>query len=164
MPQFNPDYFSTQIVWLVITFGAMFFLMWKIALPRISDILEERDHKINDSLRKAELLKEDAETAMAAYEKTMADARAHAQETLRSVREQHASEAADRNAELSEKLSAQIADAEGRIADERAKALKEVRGIAADITQTAAERLTGTKVTKKAVTGAVDAVLKGAAS
>lgn len=162
MPQFDPAVFAPQIIWLFVTFAVLFYLMWKKALPRISDILEERDHKINDNLRKAELLKEDAETAMTAYERTMAEARARAQETLREVRERNATEAAERHSSLSERLAGEIGSAEARIAEERDRALGGIRDIATEVAQDAVERLSGITVTKNAATGAVDAAMKGA--
>ena len=161
MPQFDPAAWPSQILWLVLCFATLFFLMWRIALPRISEILEERDHKINDNLRKAELLREDAEGAMAAYEKTMADARLRAQDTLRSVRERAATDAAERNTALSERLSSEITAAEARIAEERSKAVAGVRDIATEIAQVATERLGGSRVTKAAATTAVTTAMEG---
>lgn len=160
MPQFDPDVFSPQLVWLVITFVALYLLMSRIALPRISDVLEEREHKINDNLRKAERLREDAEEAVAAYEKRMADARAKAQEALRRAREQMAAAAAERHAQLSERLAEEVSAGEARIDKARAKAVEGIRDVAIDIAASAAQRLIGGRIDKKTVTGAVDAAME----
>ena len=164
MPQFDPTVWSTQIIWLVITFVALYVLMSRIVLPKISDVLEERDHKINDSLRKADLFKEDAEEAYAAYEKTMVEARSGAQEILRGVREEIAATAAERNAKLGERLSVQTAEAEARIVSQRAEAAKGLADIAAGIAADAVAKLSGAKVTKTAAAKAVAAVREGAGS
>ena len=58
MPQFDPSVWPPQLIWMVITFVALYFLMSRVALPRITDVLEEREFKINDALRKATGLKE----------------------------------------------------------------------------------------------------------
>ena len=158
MPQFDPTYFSTQIIWLVITFVALYLIMARTILPRISDVLDERDHRINDSLRKADLFKEDAEAAYATYERTMADARARSQEILRGVRERITAEAAERHAVLAERLGAEAAKAETRITGQRAEAAKSLADMASDIVADAALRLTGAKVTKKSATAAVASV------
>ena len=63
MPQFDPAVWSPQLIWLAISFVALYFLMSRVALPRISDVLEEREFKISDALRKAEGLRDDAEDA-----------------------------------------------------------------------------------------------------
>ena len=160
MPQFQPEFFSPQLVWLAITFLLLYFLMSRVALPRIGAVIEEREHKINDNLRKAEMLKQEAEAAVAAYEKRMADARAKAQETVREIREQMASEAAERHEQLNQRLASEIADGEARIAEARAKAVANVRDMAVEVAAAAAARLIGGPVEHAAVAGAVDQVLQ----
>jgi F-type H+-transporting ATPase subunit b len=160
MPQFDPAVWPPQLIWLAICFVALYFLMARVALPRISDVLEERSFKINDALRKAEGLKADAEDAAAAYEKLMTDARAKAQEEVRVVREQAAAEAAQRHAEINKRLSEEIAAAETRIAEARTQAVAGVRAIAVDLATAVTERLIAEKVDAKTVAAAVSTSLK----
>ncbi len=162
MPQFNPDILEPQIFWLIVSFALLYWLLKTHAIPRISEVLEEREHKINDSLRKADLLRDDAEAKMAEYERTMAEARVHAQDTVRAVRERIAQEAAEQNAELSARLQLEVSAAEARIGKAREEAMANMRTMSIDISQAAAERLVGSKVTKTSVTAAVDHVLKAA--
>jgi F-type H+-transporting ATPase subunit b len=49
MPQFDPSSFSSQLFWLAICFGLIYFSMSKIFLPRIRDILKDRHNEINSS-------------------------------------------------------------------------------------------------------------------
>ena len=88
MPQFDPAVWVPQLIWLVITFMALYLLMSRVALPRVSEVLEEREVRINESLRKAERLRLNAEDAIASYEKTIADVRAKAAEEVRTTREE----------------------------------------------------------------------------
>jgi F-type H+-transporting ATPase subunit b len=162
MPQFDPAVWSPQLIWLAICFVALYFLMARVALPRISDVLEEREFKISDALRKAEGLRDDAEDAAAEYEKMMADARAKAQDEVRAVREQAAAEAAERHAELNARLSGEIAAAEGRIAAARDEAVAGVREIAEELSAAAIERLLGEKADSQVVAAAVETSIKGA--
>ena len=115
MPQFDPAVWVPQLVWLAITFVVLYLLMAKVALPRVGEVLEEREQRINESLRQAEELKQNAEDAVADYEKTIADVRAKAAQELKAARERAAEEAAERNAELGERLAGQISAAEARI-------------------------------------------------
>lgn len=162
MPQFDPSQFSPQIFWLVISFVALYWLMAKIALPRIKDVLEEREFRINDNLRKAENLKKDAEDAMAAYEKLMADARIKAQEQVNAVRERAQIEAQERHAELGERLSAEVAAAEARIGRARDDAVAGMREMALEAAGLAVERLTGVRPAADAVASSIDRIMKGA--
>lgn len=161
MPQFDPAVWPPQLIWMAITFVALYFIMSRVALPRISDILEAREFKINDALRKADGLRQDAEDAAAAYEKVMADARSKAQAEVRAVRERAEREAAERHAELNAKLSEEVAQAEASIADAREAAVASIREMAIEAAASATERLIGEKADAKSVGAAVDAVMKG---
>jgi F-type H+-transporting ATPase subunit b len=159
MPQFDPAVWVPQLVWLAITFIVLYLLMARVALPRVSDVLEEREVRINESLRKAEMLRLRAEDAIAAYEKTIADVRAKAAEEVRTAREQAAAESAERNARLSERLAREIGAAEERINRARTAAIAGLRDVAAAVSGAAVERLIGQRLEPKALASVVDAVL-----
>ena len=61
MPQLDPEFFVSQLFWLVVTFSFLFFFLWKVSLPRISSVLEKRENKINNDIKKAKLLQIEAE-------------------------------------------------------------------------------------------------------
>lgn len=155
MPQFDPEVWSPQIIWLIISFVVLYFLMARLALPRISDVLEEREFRINDSLRKAEGLKQDAEDAIAAYEHMMSEARAKAQAQVRAAKEEAAAQAAARHAELTERLAHDITAAETRIVKAREEATAGIRDMAIDVVGLAAERLIGQKPPAESVSTAI---------
>lgn len=160
LPQLDTSTYAPQVIWLAITFGVLYVLMTRVALPRISHVLEERRHKIDQNLEKAESLKGDAEAAAAAYEGAMADARARAGDVLSDVREGAARDAAERQAELGARLHADIQEAEAGIAEARDKAVAGIRDLAAEVAHSAAEKLAGETVDAGAVRSAVDAALK----
>ena len=56
MPQLNPEFFISQLFWLVITFTFLFIFLWRISLPRISSVLEKREYKINEDIALAKKL------------------------------------------------------------------------------------------------------------
>ena len=160
MPQFDPAVWVPQLIWLVITFMVLYLLMSRVALPRVSEVLEEREVRINESLRKAERLRLNAEDAIASYEKTIADVRAKAAEEVRAAREEAAAEAAERNAQLNERLVAQISAAEQRINKAREAAIAGLRDVAVTVSGAALERLIGQQVDERSLTSAVDTVLR----
>jgi F-type H+-transporting ATPase subunit b len=159
MPQFDPAVWMPQLVWLAITFVVLYLLMARVALPRVSEVLEDREARINESLRQAERLRHNAEDAVAAYERTIAEVRAKAAAEVRTAREQAAAEAAQRNAELSERLAAEISAAEQRINQAREAAIAGLRDVAITVSGAAVERLIGQRVEATALASAVDAVL-----
>ena len=76
MPQLEQiDTYLSQVIWLVISFAVLYVVMWKGALPRVADVLQERQERIDDDLDRAEKLKSEAEAALEAYEATVGTCR-----------------------------------------------------------------------------------------
>lgn len=163
MPQLDVATFLPQLVWLAITFVALYLLMARIALPRIGDVLEARLKRIEGNLEKAEALKQEAEAAREAYEKSLEGARAGAHAKLTAAADRLAVEAAQRRNALEETLEIQAKAAEERIHGARDEALREVRAIAKDIAGDAAAKLIGAKPDDKAIDDALDAAARGQA-
>jgi len=142
MPQLEQiDTYLGQIFWLFVTFGFLYLILWKAALPRVSSVLQDRQARIDDDLRKAEEFKKEADEAMAAYDKLVADARADAQAVIREAGEAMAAEATARQEALSEKIKADISAAEERIAQARQQAVASIQTVAAEVAQAATARL-----------------------
>ena len=161
MPQLEQiDTYLSQVVWLVLTFGILYLVLWRSALPRISQILVTRQERIDGDLRKAAELKSEAETVLAAYEEAAAKARAEAQAILRDSTERFAAEAAERNDALTAQLAEEAAAGEARIEAARERAMADVETVAAELSELAAERLTGTPADRAAAEAAVEQVMK----
>jgi F-type H+-transporting ATPase subunit b len=160
MPQFDPASFAPQLVWLGITFLALYLLMSKLIIPRISGILAQREDRIDGNLQRAEALKEEAAQVLAAYQKAIADARAQAQSTLAKAAADIAADSAAREADFAKKMADQTAGAEAGIRAAKDRALADVRGIAAEVAALMAGKITGAPVDAGAVVQAVDGVMK----
>lgn len=163
LPQLDASTFSAQVVWLVITFVILYVLMAKVALPRIGEVLEERQNKIDDNLAKAEELKSQADAASEAYETSLSNARTKAHDAIREVKEKAASEAADRQSALNAKLKAQISESEQAIKVARDEALAGITDVATDVASSVVEKLVGKAPDGKSVSGAIAAALKSRA-
>ncbi len=160
MPQLDISTFSTQIVWLVITFAALFLVMWRVAVPRISDALEQRQTRMDDNLNKAAEFKKEAEAAIEAYEKSLADARESAHSAIADAQATLASETAAKDAELSAKIKSMLSESEASINKATEEAMDNVRAVAEEVAAAAVERLLGDAVDGSVVSSAVDAATK----
>jgi len=160
MPQFDPTFFAPQLFWLLVTFVVLYFLMSALAMPKIGAVLEERQRKIDDNLDKAAQLKAEADAAIAAYEKALAESRAQAQQILRTSAEALAKQSEAKQKELGDKLAAQIKAGEARITAAKDQALAHVRDVAVDVAKTAAQKLTGLSIDDDQVTSAVTAAMQ----
>ena len=160
MPQLCPDWFTNQIFWLVIALLAIFFVLSKIALPRIAAVLAERSGTISNDLASAEDLKRKAVEAEEAYNKALADARAEAQSIAAQTRAEIKADLDDAIAKADAEIAAKAAEGEAKIAEIRAGAMESVSEVAKDV---AAEIVTalGQTADAKTVGDAVAARLKG---
>ncbi len=61
MPQLDPEFFVSQLFWLVVTFSFLFLFLWRVSLPRIGSVLEKRENKINNDIKMAKQLQIEAE-------------------------------------------------------------------------------------------------------
>jgi F-type H+-transporting ATPase subunit b len=161
MPQLDISTFTPQLVWLAIWFVVLYLLMAKLGLPRIAAVVEARRRRREDDLARAAQMKSEAEAASAAYQKTLSDARAQAQATIKETADRLAAEGAERQRALAAVLAEQIAAAERRIAAIKDEALAEVRGIAVDVGRAVVEKLTGMTPDRARLAAAVDGSLGG---
>jgi len=164
MPQFWMEDFAPQMVWLAISFIALYLLMARVALPRVADVLETRHGRIADDLDQAAQLKAQAETVIAEYEAALAEARGNAQATIAQAALAAAAVAEKRNAQVAETLAAEAAAAAGRIDVAKTEALTELRGVAVELAKAAAERLIGAEVASADVDAAVTAAMQNSGS
>lgn len=160
MPQLDVTTFSSQIFWLAVTFTALFLIMWRVSIPRISEVLEARQKRMDDNLARAEKLKKEAEAAMQAYETSLAEARSEAQSAIIEANARLAEEAQARETELGEALAKRIAESEADIAAAMDEAVASIRDAAAEVAASAAERLTGEAPGADAAGAAVDTAIK----
>ncbi len=156
-PPFDPTYFASQLLWLFITFGFLYFVMSRVIIPRIASILEVRHDRISRDLDETQRLKAEADAAHAAYEHELAEAKSNATSIALEATEKVKSEAATAREKVEADLSEKLMQAESRIADIKAKALGEVGTIAQDTTQVIVSELIGGKLTKAEIAKAIAA-------
>ena len=160
MPQFDASTFASQIFWLAVTFIALYFVMARVVVPRIAEVLEARRRRIETNLEKAAALKKDAAAALAAYEKAIGIAREQARGLIAEASARLAETAARQEAETARKLALQVAESEAGIARAVNAAMAGVREAAAATAADVALRLVGERLDRAEAEKAVDAALK----
>jgi F-type H+-transporting ATPase subunit b len=154
-PPFDPTTFAPQLVWLVISFVALYLIMSRLALPRVASVLAERRERIQRDLAEAERLKAETDSALAAYEKSLADARGRAQGLAKDMRDRVASETDRERRRVDEANAAKLVETEARIADTKARALANVDQLAAETAGAIVERLIGQPVAAEDIRQAI---------
>jgi F-type H+-transporting ATPase subunit b len=160
MPQLNPLDWAPQLIWLVITFGILYVLMKRVALPRIGSVIEMRAARIRKDLEAADRLRRETQEAIAAYEQALAEAKASAHTIAQDGRNRMKEEVATERAALERELAAKTADAEARVQAAKMSALKEVNAVAAETASEIVRRLIGLAPSAPEVATAVAAARK----
>ena len=83
MPQLNPEFFVSQLFWLAVTFVFLLIFLWRISLPRISNVLKKRERKISEDLTTAKELQLEAEKIQESIESKLKQARSDASEMIK---------------------------------------------------------------------------------
>jgi F-type H+-transporting ATPase subunit b len=159
-PPFQRDTFASQLVWLLLAFTLLYILMAKVALPRIGSILADRRNRIADDLAYAEHLKRESNAAIAAYEKSLNDARYRAQIVTNERRRQEAAAAKETRQALESQLILRFSESNERIAMAKAAAMANVDSIAADAASSIVERLLGPETVERPLARAASGRLK----
>lgn len=162
LPQLNPHDFAPQLIWLVLTFGALFFLLSKVALPKVGGVIEARRTRIQRDLADAARLKVETEQALSTYESSLASARTRAGGMAKDMRDKLATEVESERAKVDKLVTSRIADAERRITEMKTRAMTEVGQIATDTAEAIVTQLTGKPVSKAEIGQAVALVAKSA--
>ena len=160
LPQLCFDWMPNQIFWLLVALVVIFFILSRIALPRIAAILAERQGTITNDIAAAEDLKVKATEAEEAYEKALADARRNANDIIAETKADIKADLDDAMAKADAEIAAKTAEGEKAIEEIRAGALESIKVVAED---TAREIVTamGGKADANTVDSAVAAQMKG---
>lgn len=163
LPQLNviaDGSYTNQVAWLALTFILLLVIVSRMVLPRVTKVMEEREEKVANDLDTAERLKTDAEEVKAAYEATLANARAKAQEIVVGAKDTIQADIANAQGELDAKLNAKAAEAEAKIAKAREDALAGIDAVATEVATEMVAKLGGVEPKDKAVNDAVKSALE----
>jgi F-type H+-transporting ATPase subunit b len=132
--------------------------MWKVVIPRISGVLEERQSRVENDLERAEQLQLEATSVLAAYEESISNGKLESQKIIQEATLQIAESQAHREAEALERISGMTAEAEGKINAARNDAIAEIRSVAAELVQITVLKLSGSEVSKEEALSTIETV------
>lgn len=160
LPQLDLSTFGNQIFWLIVSLLVLYWVVAKIALPRIGAVLSDRQGAITGDLMAAEEFKLKAKEAEAAYDKALADARTEAGKIVAANRAEIQKELDAAIAHADAEIAARVAESEGRIRQIRDSADSDARAVARDVAAELVRAFGGT-ADQPAIDQAVDRRMKG---
>ena len=161
MPQLDFATFPNQIFWLVVSIVVLYFIVAKVALPRIGSVIEDRHNAVANDIEQAAEFKRKAEEAEAAYNAALAEARAQAMQIAGEAKAEIKADLDAAIAKADAEIAAKSAESAVRIDEIRASALKSIEEVAGVAANDIVAAIMPTASDDKATKAAVAARLKG---
>lgn len=163
MPQIAQlgQYWSSQIFWVLLIFGFVFFVIGRGMVPKVMATVALRDKQIGDDLAAAEAARKAADTEEESWRKREGENRAQAQAILAEARAASAKATEARLADVAARLDSQLAEADARINAAHSSAIGEIETVAAEAASDIVSRIAGVAVDPAAARAAVKEALHG---
>ena len=163
MPQIEQlsQIFYSQLFWLLLVFGIIYFWIGRGMVPKIQSVVEDRDRKIAGDLAAAQSAREQAEAAEEAYRERIDASRSEAMKVAQEAKTQAALDTEKRLKIVDEQIGTRVAEAETRIRVAAEAARRELEPVAAEAASELVAKLTGQTISAKDAEPAVKAVLHG---
>ena len=156
MPQLNPEFWFSQIFWLIITFGFLFIVLSKLILPKISENLETRKSEILENITAAEKHREASENKIKEYEKIILDSKNEAKNYFSKAREKILKDIDKKKKTLENEINKEIKNAEKEITDLKSKSIDKINKIAVETSSNLVKQLIGVEVNNSSISAIVE--------
>ena len=160
MPQLNPEFWISQIVWLILTFGALYIVLSKVILPKISDNLESRRSQILENIEIAEKQREESEEKVKEFEKIILNSKLEAKNLFNEARQKVLEDVDKKRSELEKSIEAEIVSAEKEIQSLNSNSLENIKKIATDTSADLIRQLIGQEIDKNSISSIVNDLSK----
>lgn len=151
MPQLDLSTYASQAFWMVLCFSLLWLLLSIFITPKIADVLEQRKRKIDDYIRKAEKLNQQAKASLEKYEQTLNEAKAKAAADIAANQKESAAFLAEEERLLNERLSKQIADSEFKLAKEKKETMQQIQNLSQNLAFDIVQKLGFAQITENDV-------------
>ena len=160
MPQLDPEFWISQIFWLVLTFGVLYIVLSKLILPKISANLELRKSQIQENIEAAEKQREDSETKLKEYDQIILKSKTEANSMFNQAREKAIKDINAKRDVLDKQIDDEISKAEEEIQALRDNAPDKINKIAIDTSSELLQKLIGAEVNNSSISAIVDDLSK----
>tara|TARA_Y100000591_G_C21573250_1_gene564493 strand:- start:136 stop:669 length:534 start_codon:yes stop_codon:yes gene_type:complete len=160
MPQLNPEYWSSQIFWLIIIFFSIYILISKVFIPKIKGNIDMREDKIRKDLEEAKTFKEQAELKLKEYNSLMETAKLDVKKIISKNRQKLNEDIQKKREEAQKKIDAEILNAETEIKKFKKDSFAKVNVISQDIASNLVKDIFGEDLNKSSIEASVLQTIK----
>tara|TARA_B100000029_G_scaffold469039_1_gene506553 strand:+ start:43 stop:633 length:591 start_codon:yes stop_codon:yes gene_type:complete len=156
MPQLNPEFWVSQIVWLILTFGLLYLVLSKIILPKISDNLESRKSQILENIEAAEAQREESEKKIKEFEKIILESKLEAKNYFNEARQKILDDINTKKLALEKDIDEEISSAEQEVNNLKIGSSEKIKNIAIETSSELIKQLIGEEANNSSISAIVE--------
>ena len=160
MPQLNPEFWASQIFWLILIFSSLYIIMWKIFLPKITDSLENRKLRIVNDLNETQKLKENAEKKLGEYNKIIENTKKEAKKILEESKRKLENDIKSKKQKFNEEIEKELISIEKEIKSLKKSSISSINKIAVEVSSEIIRQIIGAEMNKSNVSAIVEDISK----
>jgi len=160
MPQLNPEFWTSQIFWLILIFSSLYIVIWKIFLPKITDSIENRKSRIVNDLNETQKLKESAEKKLREYNKIIEDAKKEAKKIIEDNKKKLENDIKNKKQKFNEEIEKELMSVEKEIESLKKSSTPSINKIAVEVSSEVIKQLVGTSVNMSNVSAIIEDISK----
>ena len=156
MPQLNPEFWVSQIVWLVLTFGILYIVLSKLILPKISNNLESRKSQILENIETAETQREESEKKLKEFEKIILESKLEAKNYFNEARQKILEDINNKRVALEKDIDKEISAAEQEVNNLKITSSEKIKKIAIETSSELIKQLIGEEANNSNISAIVE--------
>ena len=160
MPQLNPEFWISQIFWLILTFGILYIVLSKLILPKISKNLELRKSQIQENIEAAEKQREDSEAKLREFDDIILKSKLEAKNIFKDIRDKTLKDINSKKETLDNQIDQEIEKAEQEIDVLKKNAPEKISKIAIETSSELIKKLIGAELNNSSISAIVDDLSK----
>mgnify|MGYP000685634721 FL=1 len=160
MPQLNPEFWASQVFWLILIFSSLYVIIWKLFLPKITNSIENRKLKIVNDLNETQKLKDNAEKKLQEYNKIIENSKKDAKKIIEDGKKKLDREIESKKQKFNEEIEKELTNVEKEIKNLKKSSMLVINKIAEDISSEIIKQVVGTEINKSKLSAVVQDISK----
>ena len=156
MPQLNPEFWISQIFWLILSFGFLFIILSKFILPKISNNLELRKSQILENIETAEKQKKESENKIKEYEALINNSKNEARNYFSESRKKIIQDIDKKREKIEKDINQEIQNAEEEIIELKRSSPEKINKIATETSVNLIKQLIGEEINNSSISAIVE--------
>ena len=160
MPQLDPEFWASQIFWLLLIFSILYLIIWKIFLPKITYSIENRKSKIVNDISEAQKLKESAEVKLKEYNEIIKNSKIQAKKIIDDSKKKLDRDIENKKLKFNEEINKELEGVEREIIELKKTSKLSINKKATETTAEIEKQIMDTELNNSSVSAIVEDIAK----